>query len=147
MGPGPSEEHNSKSSTGSSSLGEARRAELTLRPEPASVPLARQFVASLDFASGSDQEKLALLTAEIVTNAILHGRTVLSLVAMEVTEGIRVSVTDGNANPPVVKNYGPSSPTGRGLRIVESMSDRWGFDAVDSGKTVWFELVHEEVET
>ena len=146
MSSGPFQERASKSSTSSPSLGEARRAELTLRPEPASVPQARRFVASLDFASGSDQEKLALLTAEIVTNAILHGRTALRLEAIEVPDGIRVSVTDGNANPPVVKNYGPSSPTGRGLRIVESMADRWGFDEVGSGKTVWFELARVEVE-
>ena len=146
MSPGSFEERSSKSpSTRSPSTGEARRAELTLTPVPGSVPKARRFVASLDFAGGSDPERLALLTAEIVTNAILHARTPLKLEAIEVAgRGVRVSVTDGNANPPVKKDYGPSSPTGRGLHIVEAMADRWGFESLASGKTVWFELAFED---
>ncbi|HSK07754.1 MAG TPA: ATP-binding protein [Acidimicrobiia bacterium] len=146
MSPGSFEERSSKSpSTHSPSTGEARRAELTLTPVPGSVPKARRFVASLDFAGGSDPERLALLTAEIVTNAILHARTPLKLEAMEMAgRGVRVSVTDGNTNPPVKKDYGPSSPTGRGLHIVEAMADRWGFESRASGKTVWFELGFED---
>jgi anti-sigma regulatory factor (Ser/Thr protein kinase) len=110
---------------------------------PGSVPEARRFIASLDFVDRSDPDRLELLTAEIVTNAILHARTPLKLEVIEVAGGgVRVSVTDGNANPPVKKDYGPSSPTGRGLHIVEAMADRWGFDRSDSGKTVWFELTY-----
>jgi anti-sigma regulatory factor (Ser/Thr protein kinase) len=116
-----------------------------LTPVPGSVPAARRFVASLDFVRRSDPEKVALLTAEVVTNAILHARTPLKLEAVEVAgRGIRVSVSDESSNPPVKKDYGPSSPTGRGLHIVEAMSDRWGFDQSESGKTVWFELVDSE---
>jgi anti-sigma regulatory factor (Ser/Thr protein kinase) len=134
-----------QASTHSPPVGETRRAELILTPEPASVPAARRFVASLDFVRRSDPEKLALLTAEVVTNAILHARTPLKLEAVEVAgRGIRVSVTDGNSNPPTKKDYGPSSPTGRGLHIVDAMSDRWGFDQSEAGKTVWFELVDSE---
>ena len=47
-----------------------RRAELILSPVPGSVPQARRFVATLDFVGGFDSDRLALLTAEIVTNAI-----------------------------------------------------------------------------
>jgi len=144
MSPGSSDERSSKSSsTHSPPAGEARRAELTLTPVPGSVPEARRFIASLDFVDRSDPDRLELLTAEIVTNAILHARTPLKLEVIEVAGGgVRVSVTDGNANPPVKKDYGPSSPTGRGLHIVEAMADRWGFDRSDSGKTVWFELTY-----
>lgn len=146
MSPGSFDERSPKPwSTYSPGAGEARRAELILTPVPGSVPKARRFIASLDFADRSDPDRLALLTAEVVTNAILHARTPLKLEAVEVAgRGIRVSVTDGNSNPPVKKDYGPSSPTGRGLHIVEAMSDRWGFDRSETGKTVWFELTHAE---
>lgn len=146
MSPDSFDERDSKSSsTRSPPTGETRRAELILTAVPGSVPEARRFVASLDFVDRSDPEKLALLTAEVVTNAILHARTPLKLEAVEVAgRGIRVSVTDGDSTPPVKKDYGPSSPTGRGLHIVEAMADRWGFEPTDSGKTVWFELVNSE---
>jgi hypothetical protein len=38
------------------------------------------------------------------------------------------------------KIYGPTSPTGRGLHIVEALADRWGVDKTAEGKTVWFEI-------
>lgn len=121
--------------------------ELELQPVPDSVPIARRFVLDLDFASRSDPDLLALLTAEIVTNAILHARTSLRLVATEVEGGVRVAVSDGNPSPPVVKNYGVTSPTGRGLHIVKALANRWGFDPSEGGKTVWFELDGQELET
>jgi anti-sigma regulatory factor (Ser/Thr protein kinase) len=108
------------------------------------VPEARRFVAGLDFVEASDLDRLTLLTAEIVTNAILHARTRIEVEAIEVARGVRVSVSDGNTNLPVLKSYGPAAPTGRGLHIVEAMADRWGFDRSDRGKTVWFELDDEE---
>ena len=121
--------------------------ELELEPVPDSVPIARKFVLGLDFASRSDPDLLALLTAEIVTNAILHARTSLRLVATEVEGGVRVAVSDGSPSPPVVKNYGVTSPTGRGLHIVEDLANRWGYQRSEGGKTVWFELDGQELES
>lgn len=144
MSPGSSQGRPKSDSPDRHDLAQARRARLTLRPEPGSVPQARRFVASLDFTTGFDSDTLELLTAEIVTNAVLHARTTLVLEATEIPEGIRISVTDGNRNPPLKKDHAPTSPTGRGLRIVESMANRWGFEEAGSGKTVWFELAHQD---
>ncbi len=144
MAPGRFEELGSNPSGSQTSREARRRAHLSLRPVPKSVPQARHFVVALDFVESTDVDRLSLLTAEIVTNAILHARTHIELEASQVSRGIRVSVTDGNTNPPVMKNYGPGSPTGRGLHIVEAMADRWGFDPSETGKTVWFELDDEE---
>lgn len=124
--------------------GESRRAELTLQAEPASVPLARRFVASLDFVAQLDIDRLVLLTAEVVTNAVLHARTMLRIAVREIEGGVRVSVHDGSLSPPVKKDYGILSPTGRGLRIVDALATRWGYESSDSGKTVWFELEPEK---
>ncbi|MGH8949804.1 MAG: ATP-binding protein [Acidimicrobiia bacterium] len=121
--------------------------ELELEPVPDSVPIARKFVLGLDFASRSDPDLLALLTAEIVTNAILHARTSLRLVATKVDGGVRVAVSDGSPSAPVVKNYGATAPTGRGLHIVEDLASRWGYHRSEGGKTVWFELDGQELES
>jgi len=53
---------------------------------------------------------------------------------------LRVEVTDTGERLPVVKRYGPESPTGRGLRLLESGANRWGVEQGTNGKTVWFEI-------
>lgn len=119
-------------------------AELSFEPEPQSVPEARSFVASLGLTHDEDtQARLATLTSEVVTNAILHARTALVVRVMRDQSHIRVSVSDNNSDPVVLKSYGPSSPTGRGLHIVKALADRWGVEETADGKAVWFELDHE----
>ncbi len=57
-------------------------------------------------------------------------------------DAIRVAVTDGAAGD-VVRNPNPHTHVGgRGLHIVQELSDRWGVDPADGdakGKTVWAE--------
>ncbi len=110
-------------------------------PEPASAPAARHFV--IDVSGIEDAEtlfRLSTLTSELVSNAILHARTSFTVSVLPRSKRIRVSVTDGSALPPVPQSLAPDHPTGRGLRIVESLADHWGFSPDTSGKTVWFEL-------
>jgi hypothetical protein len=57
---------------------------------------------------------------------------------------IRVEVDDPSATAPTVRHPGPNDPWGRGLLLVDALSDRWGTDLRTDGKTVWFEL---DVET
>jgi anti-sigma regulatory factor (Ser/Thr protein kinase) len=83
---------------------------------------------------------VALLTSELVTNAVLHART-SAIVLVEQRDGcVRVSVKDQSAALPVMRDAPHESATGRGLAIVDALSDRWGFDVVAGGKVVWFEL-------
>ncbi len=119
------------------------RAEISLKAIPDSVPRARRFILALEWADGASHERLAILTTEVVTNAVLHAGTGFLVRATELPGGIRVAVTDRSTSPPVMQDYGPNSPTGRGLHIVDAMADRWGVDPTDSGKTVWFEVDNE----
>ncbi|MGH8928741.1 MAG: ATP-binding protein, partial [Acidimicrobiia bacterium] len=80
------------------------------------------------------------LVSELVTNAVLHARTPFLVKVTVAPDLIRVSVTDGDRTQPLMKQHGLSDPTGRGLRIVDAMADRWGVDPDVDGKTVWFEL-------
>lgn len=120
---------------------EFREAETAMEPDPQSVPSARRFVLDLGLAQDEETlQRLGALTSELVTNAVLHARTPFVLKVSVKGDRIRVAVTDGSETLPTLKRRGPTSPTGRGLRIVEEIADRWGFEPVKSGKTVWFEL-------
>ncbi|WNI19886.1 ATP-binding protein [Actinacidiphila sp. ITFR-21] len=53
-----------------------------------------------------------------------------------------VAVTDHDPRLPHLGPMEPSATTGRGLAMVEAMSDSWGTDLLpdDAGKVVWFVL-------
>lgn len=114
----------------------------TFDPYPQSVPHARAFVLSIDWIPEDEdtRARLATLTSEVVTNAVLHARTSFVVSVTKSPSRIRVAVVDRNVQPVVRKTYGPTSPTGRGLHIVEALADRWGIDKTADGKTVWFEI-------
>ena len=110
-------------------------------PEPGSVPIIRQFVRDLEWSKDEDSDmRLSLLVSELVTNAVLHARTTFAVQVTMKATAIRVSVTDGSPLLPERRNYNFLHPTGRGLHLVDSLSDRWGVDLEPPGKTVWFEL-------
>lgn len=87
--------------------------------------------------------RLAAVVSELVTNAILHARTPFSVKVTKRGDSIRVDVSDQSSEVPAPRPYDNSEVTGRGLHIVEAMTDRWGFFSVPGGKTVWFELARE----
>ncbi|WP_330330171.1 ATP-binding protein [Streptomyces sp. NBC_00536] len=58
-------------------------------------------------------------------------------------KGLRVEVSDGSASPPrPAADPAPLADGGRGLLLVEAVTDRWGTYATATGKTVWFECDH-----
>lgn len=88
-------------------------------------------------------EHAQLLTSELVTNAVVHGSPPIQL-AIEIDgRTLRVAVSDGNPDTPVVQEAGAAHPGGRGLFIVDSFAQAWGVIAASAdsfGKTVWFSL-------
>jgi anti-sigma regulatory factor (Ser/Thr protein kinase) len=85
-------------------------------------------------------EDAALLTSELVTNAVRHGRPPVQL-SIAVTEGrLIVSVLDHGSGLPHVVSAPPDATGGRGLHIVEAVSDEWGVSVEGPGKAVWFQL-------
>lgn len=116
----------------------------TLPAALASVPAARRFavgcLADQD-ASPDACDAVALLTAEVVTNAILHAVSPVTVtVAVDGGEIARVSVHDDDPRCPVVHDHGADASTGRGMRLVEAISAAWGAEPDPAGKTVWFEV-------
>ncbi|MFO7547490.1 MAG: ATP-binding protein [Acidimicrobiia bacterium] len=140
---GPSE---GNAAPGTGDGAQAGQFEAIFEPAPASVPAARGYVVSLLGSSDEDAlSRVAMLTSELATNAILHARTSFVVSVSRAGTHVRVEVSDANTQPVVVKDYGPTSPTGRGMHIVGALADRWGVEPTPEGKTVWFELDFEAV--
>jgi anti-sigma regulatory factor (Ser/Thr protein kinase) len=117
-------------------------AAVTLRPEPASVREARRFVARRLADGGFDAAVFTaeLLVSELVTNAILHARTDITLSVDLHGDVARVSVADASPRSVLRRQHSVESGTGRGLVLVDRMATRWGIDKTVGGKCVWFEL-------
>ena len=54
--------------------------------------------------------------------------------------GLRISVHDRDTNLPEPRTHEPRRVAGRGMLLVDALSDRWGVTPVPGGKVVWFEL-------
>lgn len=80
-----------------------------------------------------------LMASELATNCVLHAHTDFELTVHAQGE-IRVEVRDSGRGRPTVLSPSPRDPSGRGLRIVEAMSDTWGVTPATGGKAVWFTL-------
>lgn len=111
-----------------------------------SVPAARAFLTTLLKGWSVEEsviEDAALLTTELMANALEHGQGLLSM-GVELDDGVlHVGVQDRTDNEqPKVLPLDETSAGGRGMWIVNVMSRDWGTDAGNEsgGKTVWFEL-------
>jgi anti-sigma regulatory factor (Ser/Thr protein kinase) len=109
----------------------------------AAVRVARVAVAETCAAAGIEEastDDAVLLTSEIVTNALVHGRSEARL-TVTVTRGlVRVEVSDDNSRHPRTVERDVEALSGRGVEIVASVASRWGVRDDLHGKTVWFEI-------
>lgn len=131
-------------------MAEPVRPPLILDPVAAAASAARAYVsAALAECGASHLEGSAELgVSELVTNAVLHGRTALTVAVVTTPGGrVRIEVTDHSPLPPQRRRLSALATTGRGLRLVEAVSDDWGIEpvpaALGGGKTIWFEPLEE----
>ena len=82
-----------------------------------------------------------LLISEIATNAVRHGCGDEITVRLDVDGGLEAAVHDeGLDGTPGVRHAGPDDVGGRGLAMVQSVSQSWGTRVEGTGKWVWFRL-------
>lgn len=89
------------------------------------------------------EANLLLLTNELVSNSVMHGRArEADVIEIEVTptaDGVRARVSDsGPGFVPAPRTREVDEPGGWGLQLVERLAQRWGVD--QEGTSVWFEL-------
>lgn len=100
--------------------------------------------------SGCTQSTIDLVeqcASETVTNAIVHSESkdnsgTIMLVIVELPDRIRIEVIDDGAadSAPEIPESGDGMESGRGLFIVNALSDAWGSYVDESGRNVWFEV-------
>jgi anti-sigma regulatory factor (Ser/Thr protein kinase) len=114
---------------------------LDLPPTADSVPRARRFVADELRHSPADVDTAVLLVSELVTNAVLHARTSVTVSVEDRRGTVRIEVYDGSPAQPHIHAYSTTSATGRGLRLLDRLARRWGVgNAPVGGKVIWFEV-------
>ncbi len=102
-----------------------------------SVHAVRGFIREAIPDSGGD---VIMVASELATNVVRHAQTEFT-VTVEITDTIRLEVSDGSSILPAVEDMLEGEHTGGlGLRLVEDLTDRWGVETSESGKTVWVEM-------
>jgi anti-anti-sigma regulatory factor len=84
-----------------------------------------------------------VIVSELVTNAVVHARTPMELTVRLVGDVLELAVRDGDPRLLVDPGGGVAADGhgyGRGLLIVDSMSDSWGCAPTGEGKVVWARL-------
>jgi anti-sigma regulatory factor (Ser/Thr protein kinase) len=107
-----------------------------------SVGKARRFVSRLVSDLPDDlRDAVSLMVSELATNALVHASSGFDVDVERSDAAVTISVTDRGEGAPAVQSPSSSEPHGRGLRIVEALSDEWGAtSSTETGKTVWFQM-------
>ncbi|WP_327355411.1 ATP-binding protein [Streptomyces sp. NBC_01304] len=123
---------------------------LVFPPDPAWVRVAREAVRAAAHHSGIGEldDTAALLTSEVVTNAVIAcqgGRcdAPVALHAQWAAPGsLHVLVRDAAPGFPVQRAAPPDEEGGRGLHLIGACATEWGVcrHGAGSGKAVWFQL-------
>jgi serine phosphatase RsbU (regulator of sigma subunit)/anti-sigma regulatory factor (Ser/Thr protein kinase) len=117
--------------------------ELDVTHGTGAVRIGRRFVAEriATLGASSMASDAALITGELVANALQHGHPPVSVSVSGDASCVRIAVADGNPRPPVRPAASLANMTGRGIALIESVAARWGVDRDPSGgKVVWAEL-------
>ncbi|GAA3857567.1 ATP-binding protein [Streptomyces sedi] len=87
-------------------------------------------------------DDIALIVTELVANAVQH--TACHAIRLRVTRlgprRVQVAVVDKSRCLPTLRVPGDEDGSGRGLRLVEAVTTRWGTDPLPWGKRVWADL-------
>lgn len=116
-----------------------------LPPLDEAVPLARRLVTDAcdRYAMGELADDAALLTSEVVTNAIRHAGAPVLLQFGPHRGGVVVAVSDDSELLPTIRSVEQFGERGRGMHLVDALAVEWGVERRSAGtKTVWFHLVN-----
>lgn len=124
---------------------------IRLSSTPRGARLARRLAEQqlsawgIEYGSGTART-VALVTAELASNVITHGRLPgrdFRLALRLLPHAVRIEVTDTRPERllPALSPAHPDATTGRGLLIVDAYAHRWGCTVRDAcTKTVWAEV-------
>lgn len=91
------------------------------------------------------EDTAELCASEITTNAVLHARSPVLLGIELLAERVRFEVEDEAPGELAAGSLVGDAESGRGLALVDELSESWGVQQHEGGKTVWFELRRPDV--
>ena len=139
--------------------GYARVATRALSLEPVSVGRARDFTMATvrRWGLAALADDIGIVVSELLTNALRHGRRNRVLGPARRTAGwpirlgllcpgscVLCAVADPSDEVPEMREPDYLAETGRGLHVIDSLSESWGWTIPDAdGKVVWALFVPE----
>jgi anti-sigma regulatory factor (Ser/Thr protein kinase) len=114
--------------------------------EPRAVAEARAFAVAAITRWGLKErtDDLRLCVSELASNAVVHSGSPASDFTLRVIASphrLRVEVSDDGDGRPVRRQSMYEDTSGRGLLLVDALTDAWGIDDRAVGKIVWAEFV------
>ena len=117
---------------------------LRLWPVPTACGDARRAIRQFCHARGVGHlaDDAELLTSEVVSNAIRHATTLITVVGAKHDDVLVVSVVGDNSGHVDLtpQRVDDMAENGRGLVVLDSVADEWGCSPHYDGTTVWFRL-------
>jgi len=119
---------------------------LELGALPGAVPCGRLHarLVAWEWGLAGQGDDAELLVSELLTNAVAAARAVdpifpVRLWLLSDTVHLAILVWDANPQPPVRTHIDDEAESGRGLLLVEAVSQRWGWYTPRdmTGKVVW----------
>ncbi|GAA2915086.1 ATP-binding protein [Streptomyces erythrogriseus] len=110
-----------------------------------SATVARRLVRTALAAWGLEDQMddASLVITELVSNAVDHGRlpSIRVIVSRPTANRVRLGVVDRSKAVPMMRTDSNGDQLrGRGLVLVDALTERWGTDLYGWGKQVWGEL-------
>ncbi|MFF3781978.1 SpoIIE family protein phosphatase [Streptomyces sp. NPDC001933] len=114
--------------------------------DPEALSSARHMIRAAVRAWGAKAraDEVELAADELITNALMHtdgGAIVTIRVLTGPERRLRVDVEDRSSALPRRRDAGEAGVSGRGLMLVDRLTDLWGVESRGGGKCVWCEFV------
>jgi anti-sigma regulatory factor (Ser/Thr protein kinase) len=110
------------------------------QPERTEIARARRFATGFLGEAHPLAEAVEVVVSEMAANAVKHAASGFRLTVDLQPMVVRVEVADAGGGWPCPAPMDPTARGGRGLQIVDALSDGWGVERRPAGKVVWAEL-------
>jgi len=115
------------------------KTQLPLPADRSSPARARRFIRETLGPYVSNLDVVELCISELVANAVLHAHTGCEVVLDVGPAAVRIEVRDyAPARLPQKRDFDRTAVTGRGLHLIDTLTEDWGVDVDRDSKSVWF---------